>query len=247
MIQFVYDSSFAGFFTAVFDLFFYKDFSARIVRQESSTALFAHNFQVITDTRKAERVLRGLRKRISPSAFAELYAVWLSELDSRETILLGYSLHIFQSQHDAENDFSNSFVLDFKKTAKMVSRERHRMKAFVRFSRLQNDLYYAVVEPDFNVLPLIESHFRLRYAGQQWLIYDRKRKYGLFYNLNHTETVEIDFTCGAELAMLHTEEVLFRSLWKNYFSSVNIKSRKNTPLHLRHIPVRYWKLLTEKC
>ena len=41
----------------------------------------------------------------------------------------------------------------------------------------------AIVQPDFNVLPLIEKHFRERYADQRWLIYDVRRKYGLYYDL----------------------------------------------------------------
>lgn len=247
MIQFIYDGSFAGFFTAVFDLFFYKDFNARICQQGGSNTLFTTDFQVITDPVKAERVLKGLSQKLSASSFEDLFAVWLSELDERERILLGYVLHVYNSPKEAENDFSNLYVLDLKKIVKMVSRERHRMKAFVRFSRLENDLYYALIEPDFNVLPLIENHFRLRYADQQWLIYDNRRKYGIYYDLQRTQTIEIDLSTAPDESILHSEEVMFRSLWKNYFSSVNIKSRRNTLLHLRHIPVRYWKLLTEKC
>lgn len=67
------------------------------------------------------------------------------------------------------------------------------MKAYVRFKLTKDQLYYAFVEPDHNVLPLIAGHFKGRYAGQRWLIYDVKRKYGIYYDLQTVTTVEIDF------------------------------------------------------
>ena len=75
----------------------------------------------------------------------------------------------------------------------MVHREKHRMEAFVRFKLLKEDLFFASIEPDFDVLPLISSHFTKHYADQQWMIYDFKRNYGLYYDLLDTRLVEMDF------------------------------------------------------
>ena len=66
------------------------------------------------------------------------------------------------------------------------------MEAFVRFQKLKDGLYYSLVQPDYNVLPLI-IHFEDRYADQRWLIYDSHRKYGLYYNLNSVEEVQMRF------------------------------------------------------
>ena len=92
-----------------------------------------------------------------------------------------------------------------------------------------------------------------RYADQQWIIYDTKRKYGLFYDLHKVEEVTFDFqpeTKGTtkylpENATADKEE-LFGLLWQDYFRSTNIPARKNMKLHIRHVPKRYWKYLTEK-
>ena len=109
----------------------------------------------------------------------------------------------------------------------------------------------AIIQPDFNVLPLISNHFKKRYADQQWLIYDSRRKYGLYYNMNAVSEVQIDFTTDlqnedAKNNSYDENEILYQELWKQYFSSVNIKARKNTKLHIQHMPKRYWKFLTEK-
>ncbi len=244
--QFRYDGSFEGFLTAIFELFTHKAFTASIVRKGKPDALFGASSEVISDPVKAGRVLEGLKKRLSKEAVSDLFAVWLSELDSVEQVLTGYMLYAFQTAANIENDFSNFYVLDLRKVVKMVSRERHRMKAFIRFSRLTDDLYFARVEPDFNVLPLIQAHFTDRYADQRWLIYDQKRKYGIYYDLNEVQLIELSEGHGPENSVMHDEENAFRHLWQNYFTNVNIESRKNTVLHLRHVPRRYWKLLTEK-
>jgi probable DNA metabolism protein len=125
------------------------------------------------------------------------------------------------------------------------------MEAFVRFQLTQDKLYYAICQPDYNVLPLIQKHFKERYADQRWLIYDSRRKYGIYYNLATVETVKISFSAhtsnGKHLTeILDEKEELYQQLWQQYFGSVNIEARKNMKLHIQHMPKRYWKHLPEK-
>ena len=107
------------------------------------------------------------------------------------------------------------------------------------------------LEPDFNVLPLIAKHFKLRYADQKWLIYDIKRKFGLYYNLESVEIIVMEFPTHFDFTktsgdFFAEQELEFQDLWQNYFKSTNIASRKNMLLHVRHVPKRYWKYLSEK-
>ena len=125
------------------------------------------------------------------------------------------------------------------------------MEAFVRFRLTKDDIYFASIEPDFNVLPLIEKHFKRRYADQKWVIYDIKRGYGLFYDLETVELINMDFPenfnfTKTDDAFFATQEFEFQKLWQDYFKATNIASRKNMKLHIRHVPKRYWKYLSEK-
>jgi probable DNA metabolism protein len=43
-------------------------------------------------------------------------------------------------------------VLTVQQTSRKVHREKHRMEAFVRFQLTKDQLYFAIVQPDFNVL-----------------------------------------------------------------------------------------------
>ncbi|MGY0039832.1 DUF4130 domain-containing protein [Pedobacter sp. NJ-S-72] len=47
-------------------------------------------------------------------------------------------------------------------------------------------------------------------------------------------------------SILSEKEGFYAVLWKDYFKSTNIAARKNTKLHIQHVPKRYWKYLTEK-
>lgn len=252
MTSLIYDGSFDGFLTAIFDVYEYKLSDVAIVKDDVyQQNIFGKKHNVHTDVVKAKRVRAGLVKKLSTEALRFLSESLLSEIPGIENVMLQYAQHAFASSTSIEKDYSNSAVLMINETARKVHRERHRMEAFIRFELTKDNLFYAVIEPDFNVLPLLINHFEKRYADQKWLIYDSKRKYGIYYNLAEVETVTINFSeeaqHGKQLLQVYDEkESLYQSLWQRYFSSVNIKARKNMKLHIQHMPKRYWKYLTEK-
>ena len=147
-------------------------------------------------------------------------------------------------------------MLALAQWAKQVGREKHRMEAFVRFKKCQDGLFLSLVRPDFNVLPLIKWHFKARYQDQCWLIYDEKRKYGIYYDLQNVHQIEMNadqvdatFASGYSQAFtveLDEQELLYDQLWKDYFRSVNIQVRQNMKLHIQYVPKRYWRYMNEK-
>ena len=248
----VYDGSFEGLLTAVFEIYEYKLPQPFIARQTATSgSLFGETHIVITNVEKSTRVYQKIKAIVSLKTISQLYDVYLSEIKEIENVLLRFIQYALQSSISIENDYTNADVLLIQQTSKKVNREKHRMKAFVRFQLTKDQLYYCIIQPDYNVLPLIGKHFRERYADQRWLIYDGLRKYGLYYNGDNIEEVQMHFEADLNndqnLATLHDEkEELYQQLWKQYFSSVNIQARKNMKLHIRHMPKRYWRFLVEK-
>src|SRR5690606_36427464 len=114
--------------------------------------------------------------------------------------LMGIELHIYrfvcllikQNNPKILNNFANEEVRYSKRVISMINREVHRMHAFVRFQKLDNGLYHAVIQPDFDVLQLIGEHFKRRYADQPWLIVDTHRHYGVAYDLQLMRYVDAD-------------------------------------------------------
>jgi probable DNA metabolism protein len=252
MVPVVYDGTFEGFLSAVFIVYDRKIVQPNICRQqENNASLFAGDMVAETNEANAKRVWNGLAQKLSVKARQQLYHCFLSELKGFENVLLRYIQYAFSSKGFIETDFSNADVLLVKQTAHKVHREKHRMEAFVRFEKMKDELYFSMVQPDFNVLPLIVKHFRDRYADQRWLIYDARRKYGIYYDLHTVEEVQFSFSEATDngnnnAAVYDESEAMYQLAWKQYFTSVNIVPRKNLKLHIQHMPKRYWKHLTEK-
>lgn len=247
----VYDGSFNGFLTAVFIGFEQKLTHADIQKNNQlQSGLFAETETIFTNVEKAQRVWNGVRKK-SNTAIKNIYFAFLSEQSNIEALLYHYIQKLMGSKYKGATDFSDDGVLKINQIAHKVGREKHRMEAFIRFQLTKDDVYFANIEPDFDVLPLISKHFRNRYTDQQWIIYDVKRKYGIFYNLNTVEIISLDLTDihvnSLEKSSVFTDsEYEYQDLWNNYFKSTTIKSRINTKLHVQHVPKRYWKYLSEK-
>lgn len=249
---YIYDSTWVGYLTTIFEIYERGTVNASITTVKRFLPdAFAMPYYVVTDELKAKRVWTGLTKKISAKAARSLYSCFLSEMPGIEDTLYAYIRLVFDKSESPELAYGDANVLKVSQVDKTVHREKHRMEAFVRFQLFKDDLYYAGIEPDFNVLPLISNHFKRRYADQRWLIYDLKRNYGIYYDLEKVDEVTLNCTdnihAGSdEVSLFHQDEALYQTLWKDYFKHVNIKERKNDKLHLQHVPRRYWKHLTEK-
>ncbi len=247
-----YDNTFEGLLTLVFDAYSRKAFPTKIIGKDEVSLFENETYTVVTDSNRAKRVWDGLHKKISKEACQMCYVVFLSELPERELLLFRYMQKAFASQSSIEVNFGDVDVLECSKIYKKVMREAERMRMFVRFQKTADGMFFAPIEPQYNVLPLAIAHFEDRFADQQWIIYDVKRCYGYFYDLQKTEEVtfdqlNIDLETGQlNDALAAADEKLFQKLWQQYFKSICIKERINPKLHQQHLPKRFWKYLPEK-
>lgn len=247
----VYDGSFNGYLTAIFQAFEQKLLLADIQKEEQAQrGLFSDAEMVYTEIDKAKRVWNGIQKK-NHTAMKNVYFAFLSEKKGIELLLYRYIQKLFSKTELLHLNFSDDHVLKVAQLAKSVGREKHRMEAFVRFQLTKDGIYFSTIEPDFDVLPLISKHFKSRYADQQWLIYDVKRKYGIYYDLNSVELISLDLkevhvNKATKSAVFTASEYEYQDLWNNYFKSTTIASRVNMKLHIQHVPKRYWKYLSEK-
>ena len=257
MLHYDFDGSLTGLLSCVFRAFEFKEWDSQLLNPISSqNHLFSSVIKVKTDEIKAQRVWEGLKKKLSSNALKKFHYAFLSENLNAHQALLNYCVFIFKSGQGAYRNYNQVSVLEVEQWAKKVSREKHRMEAFVRFKKLEDELYLSLVNPDFNVLPIIEKHFVSRYQDQRWLIYDEKRLYGIYYDLNTVHQVflnaaEIDDNlktgCKQQFSVpLYKDEALYDQLWKTYFNSVNIVERQNMRFHIQYVPKRYWRYLNEK-
>lgn len=254
---YVFDGTMTGLLSCVFRAFQFKEFDVQVTTLNCvQTSLLDELQEVTSNDLHAERVWNALKLKISETSIRRFYYSFLSEQTIAFQHLFNFAIYVFNSTGKVEQNFGHPDVLALSQWAKQVGREKHRMEAFVRFKKCKDGLFLALVHPDFNVLPIIERHFKARYQDQKWLIYDEKRAYGIYYDLKDMHQVNLNVNeidknqlNGASQNFsieLDDEEILYDQLWKDYFKSVNIVARKNMKLHIQYVPKRYWRYMNEK-
>jgi probable DNA metabolism protein len=237
-----YDGSFAGYLSAVFEVFRRK-FNASIAPFEhSGESLFGPHVRVETAEDHATRIARRINELTDSETWSIVERAFLSEEPGREHVLLDYIRRIIDHGEAGAHNVLFESVLDAKKMAKRTDREVHRMHAFVRFEETEDGVFAARIAPDCDVVGLITPHFQRRYPAMQWAIFDERRRYGVFYDGKSVLWIEDGEATGEP----SQAEEQFQRLWKSYYRSVNIQERRNDRLHLQHVPRRYWRYLTEK-
>lgn len=249
---FLYDGTYEGCLSVIFETFRVRVTPDRIVAEDRyQDSLFDEPVRVETDEAWARRVERGIEQRSNERTVEMLRRCFLSEQEGVEMLIFHFVRSAVDSKVDVSRNFRDERIHRLHQLDRQMGREIHRMHAFVRFQRTRDDLYVAIVQPDFNVLPLLEEHFVARYPAQEWLIYDSRRRYGLYWDRHRAGFITLDAQQQERMSRLGDEAVTadetdYRRLWQTYFESVDIPERRNLKLHLQHVPRRYWKYLVEK-
>ncbi|MDO4771280.1 TIGR03915 family putative DNA repair protein [Porphyromonas sp.] len=253
MILFVYDKTLEGLLSCVFFAYQRKVSPDAILPESAQKPLLVdETYPIKTDTEKAGRVWAVLEKKLSKISQNMFLLVWLSELPEVEMLLFRYIRKIVDSPEGFEMNFGDKDIMRVKDIAKKVAGEARKLIQFVRFQRTADDIYFAPISPQFNILSLIASHFEARYADQQWIIYDTGRNSGLYYDKQATSYITLSEEDAKALKdgkveeeKLSEEEVFFQKMWKEYFRSITVRERINLKLQRQHMPKRYWKYLPE--
>jgi len=230
MTTLLYDGSFEGLLTVIFEIYNHKLLPARIASKERyQPQIFDTAEDIGTDEEKAKRVWSGLCRKISAEAQKTIYYTFLSEEEGSEMLLYRYFKKILATNLKIEQDFGDPDVLQTWQIAKKVAHESHRVIMFVRFQKTGDGIYFAGFDPAYDVLPLALNHFKDRFADQKWVLYDTRRDYGFFYDLREITEINltnstIDFkTSRLKEEAMAEDELAFQKLWKIYFTELAIK------------------------
>jgi uracil-DNA glycosylase len=147
-----------------------------------------------------------------------------------------------RSESRLMDDQSDPLVAALRGFTKAVSRDSHKMKAFVRFQEIQTDQgsgrrrFAAWFEPSHHVTELTAPFFARRFADMDWAI----------------ATPDVTARCvGGELTMdrtmLRPDAVPDRTadLWRTYYASIFNPARLKVKAMTAEMPKKYWKNLPE--
>ncbi len=243
MIYYIYDGSFDGLLTAIYEAYYRHQEPEKILRDGSiQDNLFIEHVYIKADQQKAQRVYNAIVNKISPAAAKKVLYAFLSEAEDAATTIYRYLKLGFKLGKSVDSALADPYVFRVHFLHGKVSGEAGKMLGLVRFRLLKSGIFYAPIEPDYNILGIIAPHFKKRLPTQDWIIHDLKRKLAAFYSQGHYAVVPFEFN-GA--LSLDDDEFDYQTLWKEYFHNIAIKSRINPRLQRQFMPVRYWKHLIE--
>lgn len=131
-------------------------------------------------------------------------------------------------------------VSDALERAKNVSRASHKMKAFVRFRQVEDDVgeaWAAWFEPAHRVLEMTAPFFQRRFTTMRWSILTPDGS--AFWNGEN-----LTFGPAATRDMAPAEDEI-EAFWKTYYASTFNPARLKTKTMQGEMPKRYWKNLPE--
>jgi probable DNA metabolism protein len=121
-----------------------------------------------------------------------------------------------------------------------VSRDMHKMTAFVRFRRMENsdpECMVAWYSPDHHVVKAIAPWFSRRFGGVRWSILTPDE-------CAHWDLEKLTFTPGAPRSAAPAGDDM-EHLWKDYYGSIFNPARVKVKAMKAEMPVRHWATLPE--
>lgn len=244
MIFYIYNGSFEGLLTSIYEAFYASVKPDDIKTKDNYLENFlVEKIYIETDEDKSQRVYKAIEMKISKDSLKRVFYAYLSELPGSEMVILKYLQLGFKIGKDIDFNLANEHVLNMDNIYKKVGSERHRVLGLLRFKKVKEDILYAQVEPDHNVIALVAPHFKERLTSESFIIHDTKRDLAIFYNKSEWVIKDIEVP---DPFLVKDMEESYEDLWRVYFNAISIKRKSNIKLQKAHMPMRYWKHLTEK-
>lgn len=122
---------------------------------------------------------------------------------------------------------------------KQVRRDCHKMKAFVRFRRTEDELgehFIAWHRPDHPIVRRVAPFFSRRFAGMRWTILTPRESV-------HWDGQTLQYGPGAPGEALAGDEL--EAVWKTYYANTFNPARIKIAMMKREMPTRHWPTLPE--
>lgn len=240
-VAYLYDGSFSGFLTCVFEAFTHREAPACFFTPEDARLSLWPEREVTTDESCAKRVYQSLASKISRDAQRFVSRGFLTCLEERELHLWHFICYGYEAGASVMGALTDDRVAPLWKALGHLGRELEHLKGFVRFSQ-QGDILAGEIAPKNRLLPLLRPHFCSRYPDESFVLYDQTYHEALFYRPAQWTIVPLeDFKLGRP----DQQELDYRRLWRQFYDTIAIEGRYNPKLRRTHMPKYFWANMTE--
>lgn len=223
--------------------------------------LFVSWEAVPTDSQKAERVARALRRELGQACWEQIFRAALSDGADRadavyRTVVLGLSEARLSAAGKKGAGAAAALVLEklqdphvcrVWELARRTGREAHHYYGFLRFRELAGGILFAEIRPRARVLPLIGDHFADRYPAENFLISDLAHSVRLLHRAGYPWVLMQGAAPDAAAAgAVSGQEEEYRRLWQTFLDAVAIQERSSPKLRDSLLPKRYRPYMAER-
>jgi uracil-DNA glycosylase len=175
-----------------------------------------------------------------PKGFAELSRSVICHSDHERFGLLYQLLIDLKARRRHMGDQTDPLLRKLEMMAKTVRRDIHKMRAFVRFRRVEQDgdeHYIAWFEPEHHIVRTNAAFFVRRFAGMQWSILTPQLSI-------HWDKDRLHEGPAARREDAPTEDII-EDQWKTYYGSIFNPARLKVKAMLKEMPKKYWHNMPE--
>lgn len=211
--------------------------------------LFSEYVTVTSDPEKEKKVLRSVKKLISPRVYFQLLRVVCSDAPDKADVMYHYIVYGFAMGENVVDALQIPCVHRMFELDRNVGNEAHYFLEFLRFQEVNiqgHSLLFATFEPRNRVLSLVTDHFADRLNPEWFIIYDKRHREAAFHSplerwyIRHLEPEEC-----RRLEQLEQQGEEYADLWRAFFESISIRERENPELQRSNLPLHYRKHMTE--
>lgn len=199
---------------------------------------------IYLDIKENNCLIKEFVKNYNIFIFNIMYNVFISNHDNKELIIYYFYLNTLKYGKNIIYKRNLKCVSLALKISKHVGGENHRFKGITRFKELENNILYSEINPDNDILFLLSKHFKERLKNEYWIIKDVNRKMYSIYDKNNFYLInEENFEIKTKNISLLEKNI--QEMWKDFYNTIGIKTRKNERCRMNFMPKKYWKYITE--
>ncbi|MBR5439912.1 MAG: TIGR03915 family putative DNA repair protein [Clostridia bacterium] len=235
---YLYDGSFEGIFCVAYHALKNKETPKIYSKTNYQPSFLLEHTEIDSNEQIFKKVKNALIK-ISAKTYNYLEIAFKSSNIEKDEVIFNCIIKTILSKQNELENFSNEHFFNLNKIVEAVKYEAHRFLGFIRFSKSEKGVFYACFEPDGDIIDLILNHFLKRFYAIPFVLHDIN--HGKLYACYKGKTQKF-FNIYKKVKISDN----YAKLFKTYYDTIFIKSRKNERQMLNYMPKRYHKNMPEK-
>lgn len=201
--------------------------------------LFCEYRYVVTDSLKAEKVALSIEKKISREVYQAVYSAAMHFEPERADVIFRFLQVGYKMGADVLNHLTNPYAMKILELSRKVGNEEQRLRGFIRFTEINGGVLFSKISPKCNILTMVGDHFSNRYPMENWIIYDTNRKTSAIHRAGEGWSLVLNEEIDSAILSQAENQGEYEKLWKVFFETIGIESRKNYRCQRTMLPKWY--------